>query len=178
MSEPTKSGNKLSQTQVILIIGFALIIIAIAAVGFLFSSRSNSNTPLPTAAPGSGNVVLDEGNAKNAIAELNRKVKEGQFEVKMNSTWNFPDGTSPSTDAYAANSEANRLPIYFEVALDNDEVIYTSPEIPVGSAVKDIVLEKDLDAGDYECICTYHLLNEDKTIRSSVSVVVRLHIAA
>ncbi len=180
MSEQSTNTKKLSTTQRILIVGMVLILAAIGAVGyFVLQNKPATVAPAPMAAtPGSGNVVMDEGNASDVIADLKRKAEEGMFEVKMNTTWSFPDGKSPSTDAYVANSTANRLPIYFEVALDTGEVVYTSPELPVGSAVKDVVLEKPLAAGDYECVCTYHLLNEDKTIRSSVSVVVRLHVAA
>lgn len=174
----SKEKKKLSKTQVVLLAGFGVLLTAVIVIGVLLLLKSQE---VPATSFGAGNVVLDEDNGEDLIAELTRKAAEGQFEVKMNAEWSFPNGASPSTDAYVANSRANRLPVYFEVTLgDNDdsEVIYTSPEIPVGSAVKDITLTKDLPAGDYETVCTYHLLNEDKTVRSSVSVVVRLHIEA
>ena len=180
MAEQTKSKPKLSTTQVILIAGIVVIAAAVVFVGvFVLGKEKTAPDPVPApAAFGSGNVVVDEQNMHDIFAELDRKAAEGMFEVKMNATWNFPDGKSPSTDAYVANSKANSLPIYFEVETAGGEIVYTSPEIPVGSAVKDLVLDRPLAAGDYECVCTYHLLNEDKTVRSSVSVVVRLHVAS
>lgn len=185
MSEQTKTGTRLNATQIILIVGIVVIVAAVGVVGFVLKGTpaEPQATPPQTMAQGgpaagTGNLVVDERNARDVAAEMQQRAKEGMFEVKMNSSWNFPDGKSPSSDAYVANSAANRLPVYFEVKTADGTVVYTSPEIPVGSAVQDIVLTQPLAAGNYECVCTYHLLNEDKTVRSSVSVVVRLHVEA
>lgn len=180
MAEQTQNKPKLNVTQMILIAGIVVIAAAVVFVGvFVLGKAETVPDPAPVPASfGNGNVVVDEQNMNDIFAELDRKAAEGMFEVKMNATWNFLDGKSPSTDAYVANSKANSLPIYFEVETADGEIIYTSPEIPVGSAVKDIVLDHPLGAGNYECVCTYHLLNEDKTVRSSVSVVVRLNVAS
>lgn len=176
--EAAKSKKKISSTQAILIVGIVLILVAIVGVGiFIVSQQKGQEAGPAIAQPGSGNVVIDTDNMDDVISDLKQKAAEGMFEVKMNSNWTFPDGTSPSTDAYVANSTANRRPFYFEVALrDTEEVIYTSPILQLGDAVRDIVLTKDLEPGKYECVCTYNTLNDDNTIENSVSVVVRLDV--
>lgn len=174
MEPVEKEKAKLSTTQKILIAGFAVIVVAVIVIGAVLLLRG-SNTPdtAQVGGPAPGNVVIDEGNYADVIAELDRKAKEGMFEVKMNSSWTFPDGKSASTDASVANSSANHKPFYFEVSVgETEEIIYTSPKVPVGSKVTGFALTKDLDAGTYDCVCTYHLLNDDDTIATSASVTV------
>ena len=99
--------------------------------------------------------------------------REGMFEVNMNTIWTFPNGESASADAYIANGHANKLPISFEIIVD-EEVVYTSTVIPVGNQIKDIVLDKPLDAGSYNAVCMYYLWNEDGTENSNFGVNIQL----
>ena len=174
---PTKGGS--GQSQKVLIGLLVVLIVAVLAVGGLLLHRMNQ--PPQTVLPelGTGNVVVDDTFDPQ---EMQRKVDENMFEVKMNTTWNFPNGSQqPSSDAYVANSNANRLPFYFTLTLDTDgdgtdEVLYTSPKVPVGSAVRAFPLAVQLEPGMYTCVCTYTLLNADDTVDSNVSVTARLHV--
>ena len=95
----------------------------------------------------------------------------------MNTVWHFQNGKVASSDAYVANGGANKHPISFEILLDGTEEIYSSTVIPLGKQVKEIVLDKNLKAGDYNAVCLYHLWNEDGSESSSCGVDIILSIA-
>lgn len=186
MSEKGSNGKKLSSTQVILIVGIVLILAAVLGVGALVVSRlgqqssgSEASGSAVTPSFGSGAVVMDDKNVNNMVEEMKRKA-EDRYEVKMSVNWAFPDGESVSEDAYVANTDVNTHPVYFDITLEDGTVVYTSPLIPVGSAVDGIKLDQPLDAGTYSTVCTYHLLQseEDTTEISTVSVVVRITVKA
>lgn len=125
------------------------------------------------------NVVVNKDNAEDVINKMDEyvPVRPGYFEAKMNSTWHFPDGSSPSTDAYVENILSNSHDVYFDVELaDTGEVILASPIIPRGSYMEDITLDKDLDPGTYNCVMIYHLVDEDQnslgTLRMAITIVI------
>lgn len=157
--------SKLSKTQKIIIIGIICIIAAIGIAAYFLLNRETEGT-----------LVVDDSNLEDVEQKLTDSVAEGMFEVNMNTTWNFPDGSSASSDAFVANGTANTHPISFEVMLDGTEKIYSSSVIPTGKQVKEIVLEKNLEAGEYKAVCVYHLWNEDGTESSSCGVNIILNI--
>lgn len=125
------------------------------------------------------NVVVNEDNAEDVAEDLfnHETVKPGTYEVRMNSTWNFKDGISASENAYVENVPANTNDVYFDVELsDTEETIYESPVIPRGSHLEAITLDEELEAGTYDCVLTYHLIDEDQntvsTLRMGLTVVV------
>lgn len=125
------------------------------------------------------NVVITEGNAQEVILDITNRtpVPPGKFEANMNSTWYFTDGSSPSANAYVGNVANNSHDIYFDVELKSTgEVILDSPVIPRGSHMENISLDKDLDAGSYDCILVYHLVDENQetqsTLRMSLTIIV------
>lgn len=171
-----QEGKKLSATQIILIIGFACVIVAVAIVGFfIYKSMQPGQQEQPEPAE-TGSLVVDESNLESIAEDMQSKVDDSMFETSMNVVWNFPDGTSPSDDAYVANAGSNHYAISFEVLLDGTEVIFTSGVIPVGNRIKEIRLDKELPAGSYDAVCMYHLLREDGTENSSFGVNIILNV--
>ena len=104
---------------------------------------------------------VDETNTSTIMSEMGEKVAEGMFECKMTTSWVFEDGKSESPNAYVANVENNLHTIYFDV-YDNstDELLYSSPLIPVGSELRNIKLEKELAKGEYDAVVMYTLVDE------------------
>ena len=95
----------------------------------------------------------------------------------MNSTWNFANGESPSSNAYVENAEANTNSVYFDVTLaETEETIYESPILPVGSHLENITLDTILQAGTYDCIVTYHLLDEKNISISTLKLTLTINI--
>jgi hypothetical protein len=149
-----KSG--LTTKHVVLILG-ALAIVCAAVVLAVVLSRG----PEPAV---TGARVIDESNLAEIQAEIEEKVAKGMFETHMTTTWTFPDGKSPSSDAVMGNSPNNNYPFWFEVTPQGaNEAVYTSSLLPVGSQVAEIVLDKDLEAGTYPALLTVHMVEEDGT---------------
>lgn len=122
------------------------------------------------------NVVVNEDNVEEVI-ENREFVPPGSYEVTMNYNWNFASGTAASDDAYVKNAESNKNSVYFDVTRkDTDETIYKSPILTVGSHLDNITLDSDLPAGVYDCIVTYHLLDEKDKSTDTVSLNLTINI--
>lgn len=159
-----KKNEKLSAKQKILTAVLVVIILLMGLVIYLILNKKE------------GGLVIDDSNLEEVETQLTDSVADGMFEINMNTVWHFPNGKAASTDAYVANGSANKHPISFEVLLDGTEEIYTSTIIPLGKQIKEIVLDKKLEAGDYKAVCFYHLWNEDGTESSSCGVDIVLSI--
>lgn len=149
-----------------LIICILIIIALLGVVAYLLFSNKDGEEK-------KRNVVVNEDNVEELIAQMEESERTplGSYEMTMNSTWNFDNGTAASSNAYVENSVANANSVYFDVTLaDTNETILESPILPVGSHLTDISLEKSLEAGTYDCIMTYHLLDENDVSISTVKV--------
>jgi len=98
------------------------------------------------------------------------------YTVSQNSEWTFKDGSSPSTDAYVKNDASNETAVYFDLLLEDDTVIYSSPILELGAEISNFKLDKSLDAGVYDCVVLYHLIDENQndltTVHIGVTVIV------
>lgn len=122
-------------------------------------------------------VVVNEENVDEILSEMEGGVDPGSYQATMNSTWHFEKGDVASYDAYVENTEANKNPVYFDITRsDTNETIFESPIIPVGSHLDKIILNNDMSQGTYDCVMTYHLLDEDEetisTVRVSLKIVI------
>lgn len=122
-------------------------------------------------------VVVNEENVNDILSEMEGGVMPGAYQATMNSTWHFEKGDAASYDAYVENAQANENPVYFDVTRsDTNETIFESPIIPVGSHLDEIILDSELSKGTYDCVMTYHLLDEDdetiSTVRVSLEIVI------
>ena len=119
---------------------------------------------------GRGTVATPE-NIDEIMAKRSEPIEDGYFETSMNVEWNFPNGKSESTNAYVANAPDNIRKIYFDVVLkDTNELIYSSPFIPVGSFIKGFALDKELSKGTYIAECQYHLVDDNDEEVSNFNV--------
>lgn len=95
------------------------------------------------------------------------------YEAVMNTTWHFPDGASPSSDAYVENASSNSTDIYFDLLRrDTGETIYASPVIPLGMHIQNFALDTPLQAGSYDCMVTYHMIDEEQNTLGTLNVAV------
>lgn len=152
----------------LLLIFLAILLVAAVGLAVFILSRKDED--------GRETVVTEE-NVEKVKQQLQEPVEDGYYKTKMTVDWTFEDGESVSTDAYVANSTDNTRKVYFDVNLaDTQELVYSSPYLPVGTELKEIKLDKDLSAGDYDCVLTYHLVNDDDEEITTLSVTVTLHI--
>ena len=183
MSDNSKSQDNAKKAGtskglvIVCIVAVAIIAVLIGIIVVMMnSSKSNENVTVEDSGENEKRpVLLTEDNIDDMADEiLNQSEPEGvpmSYQVTMNSTWEFEDGETASRNAYVANSENNETPVYFDVIRnDTQEVIYQSPVIPLGMDLEDIVLDVDLDAGNYECTLIYHLLDEEQNTLTTVNM--------
>lgn len=169
---PEQKNRKIKGGVIVLAICAIIIIALLVTVIYLLAARKEEDKPVKR------NVVVNEKNVDEVISQLaEERTPPGSYQVTMNTTWNFPSGDEPSENAYVKNAEANTNSVYFDVTRsDTEETIYESPIIPVGSWLEDITLDTNLPDGVYNCVITYHLLDdEDKsisTVKLTLTIVV------
>jgi hypothetical protein len=144
----------------IFILGIVVIVAAAVVTAFVLTRQNPENT---LAISDNGAIpLIDESNVAEIQSEIEEKVAKGMFRTYMNTTWRFPDGTSASTNAVMGNSGANVYPFWFDVALrDTGETVFSSSLLPVGTTIKQIVLSKELDKGEYAATVRIHMVDEN-----------------
>ena len=129
------------------------------------------------------NVVVTPENVESVLDDLakteaQKTVAPGYYTATMNTTWHFATGDEASYDAVVENVETNTNDVYFDIVLEEDEskVLMKSPVIPRGGRLEDITLDESLEAGNYDCVIIYHLVDEDQntlsTLRISITIIV------
>lgn len=164
-----------TNAKIAIAVAVVIIIILIVVVIYLLLKKDVDSIDEETV-PYSG-VVLPDNVDEVADAMKEQEITPiGYYEVRMNTEWTFPDGNTPSSNAYVANKESNQYPVYFtiELADDSERNIYTSPLLTVGSELKEIQLDEPLEKGSYDCVLIYHLMDEDDNEQSRVSVKVSI----
>lgn len=164
-----KRGKKKTGGIVILIV---VILVLVGVILYLLMSREPEDKRR--------NVVVTPDNVEDVIEQMEDEdfVDPGYYTVTMNYDWHFATGDAVSSDAYVENMTENTNAVYLDLFLASDEenAIYQSPVIPVGSSLQDIALDKKLDAGTYDCVAVYHLVDDDQntisTLRVTVTVIV------
>lgn len=163
------------------IIVCVLIIILLMCILVILIFKTKDTEPLReepstiTSVSGKGTIITPN-NVDDVLNETTKNTSDAHYRTIMNVDWNFEDGSSASSDAYVENSTSNSRTVYFTVTLKNGEVVYTSPDIPLGSALQDIKLDKELSKGDYNATLTYHLIDDERNEVTTLSVAVTLHI--
>ena len=155
------------KSKTVIIMLLAIVVVALVGVlAFVLGQRSQGTAEPEESRrglsrPSMRDIIVDENNASNMMDAMREEVEEGMFECQMSMNWTFADGSAKSRDAYVANSTNNTHPIYFDVYLeDTEELLYSSPVIPVGSELQNFALDSSLPAGDYRATVMYTLLKD------------------
>lgn len=127
------------------------------------------------------NIVITPDNVQEVIEQMTQTAPEeltapGYYTVWMNYEWHFASGDAVSEDAYVENLAVNTNAVYFDVFLleDEENAVYKSPLLPLGSRLRDIALDTPLEAGTYDCVAVYHLVDDDQNTLSTLRVTVTL----
>ena len=151
-----------------------VMVAALAGVMIFFLTREGPEPvyierPQQQQTGGRGTVVTQD-NVHDIIEQMNRPVEDGYYTVSMNVRWEFPNGSSPSTNARVRNRERNTRTVYFDVNLDEDgRLVYSSPYIPLGAMIEKFALDENLPAGEYPATVTYFLVDDDHNVITDVS---------
>lgn len=161
------SNNQKKSHVPIIIIGIIVICILVGIILFFVLGKDSEPETAQV------NRVVTPDNVEEVIAQMNdsERTPIGSYQANMTSDWVFDNGDAISSNAYVANSTANQNTVYFTIKLRDDErEIYKSPYLPVGSSLEDIKLDTKLDAGTYDTVLTYHLVDDDNKELSTVSL--------
>lgn len=105
-----------------------------------------------------GLVVKDP---ETVIEELNKKVEDSMINISMNMKPTFKTGKSKG-NLLIVNSNVNKYTQVIEIyRIDNNELIYKSGGIPVGSKIEEAKLDVELSKGTYDCIAYFNAVNEE-----------------
>lgn len=167
-NQDEKKGGKKTVGIVILIL---VILVLVGVIIYLLTSREPDERR---------NEVITPDNVEKILEQMEEEefVAPGYYTVTMNYEWHFATGDAVSSDAYVENMVENTNAVYFDLFLTDDEenAIYKSPVIPTGSRLESIALDTKLDAGTYDCVMVYHLVDDDQntisTLRVTVTVIV------
>ncbi len=153
----------------LIVCGVVIVALVIVIVALLWKGQGDKKKR---------NVVVTKDRAEEMAEEMaNDTTPQGYYTVTMNAEWKFEDGKSASSNAYIENAKNNSNAVYFELIRDDtQEVLLESPIIPVGSYMNEVTLDKKLAAGNYNCTCKYHLLDENEETISEVNMGVTLKI--
>lgn len=157
-----------------IVLGIAVTIIIVVLISIILFLLLSQNAQ-PKKEEEKRNVVITPENVERVLEEITetqKTVAPGFYTVTMNTTWRFSSGTEASYDAVVENVEANTNDVYFDIVLEEDEtnVLYQSPVIPRGGRLEGIALDEALEAGNYNCVVIYHLIDEEQNTLSTLRV--------
>lgn len=174
----TQSGKKGGIRTVGIILLVVIILILAGVIIFLLISRQPEEE-----GENMRGTVVTPNNVQEVIEQMDQKASEemvapGYYTVMMNYEWRFATGDAVSENAYVENMAVNTNAVYLDLFLAEDEenAIYKSPVIPLGSSLQEIALDTPLEAGTYPCVAVYHLVDDNQntlsTLRVTVTVIV------
>lgn len=183
MSNQRKSARKKQRNMIIIImIAFLVLVTALVTCIVLLLTKQKEEPVQESQSVPRSTVLdrgfVDEGNAGDIMDEMTEKVSKGMFECKMTTAWTFDDGKSASPNAYVANVENNLYTLYFDVYEEStNELLYSSPMLPVGTELKNFKLNKELAAGEYDAVVMYTMVDENLEEVSSVGFKVTISVS-
>lgn len=162
--------------------GAAAAVVIIALVGAVIFLVSRPQEQAVKEEEGKRSVVVSQDNVEEVIQQMEEQefVEPGYYTVSMNNEWHFATGDAVSENAFVENVVNNTNDVYFDIVMEDneDEVIYRSPVLQRGAKLQDIALDKTLDEGSYNCVCIYHLVDENQETVSTLRVTLTVTVGA
>ncbi len=140
-------------------IAIVIAVVAVIAVAVLAASMM---APQPSNRDRNSLEGQLEGKTYEEVqAALDRVVAEGMFNISIASVIDFPDGTSEG-EVKIENVPGNHYLMQVDITRnDNGELIYSSGILDPNHHIQRAKLDKDLDAGSYECTALFHALDPE-----------------
>lgn len=169
-SEKNTKKNNSSANRMLLIVTIVILLLVVGTIAI--ASLGKSDGGKDSINPDAYNLVVAPDNIDKQLEERTSTVAPGSYDVCMNNNWKFNNARSSSGNAYVENLTTNTNTVYFEIIRnDNEECIYRSPFIPVGSSLKNVKLTNEqLTKGTYHCTLVYHLVDSDYNDVSHVNI--------
>lgn len=170
------SNKRAGSNKALIVILVILVVIIAVGIGVIVYLLNKKEEPVATPATGRGTVITEEnlGDADQALQGA--PVEDGFFQTEQTIDWHF-DSKGVTEDAYIANSVNNSRTVYFDLIMENsNELIYSSPYIPVGKSLEGFTLDKPLKEGTYDTVMVYHLVDDAENELSTLSVAITIYV--
>ena len=169
-----KQEKKQSNIMPGIIIVLLLLLLVVGIVIMFVLLRDKPQEVVDDTRPGTKGTVVTQGNAEELFVDEG-VVQDGYYDVSMSIDWHFKGGETK--DAKVANKATNTRTVYFDLLIDGtEELVYSSPYIPVGESMQGFTLDKELEPGTYDMIVRYYLVDDDNMEVSNVSVGITVYV--
>ena len=167
------------------LVGLAIIIpTTIAIVLYIRDNQDDGLIPrdtIETQEGGGRGIVLDPDNFESVLEDFQKPIEDATYIVSMSTEWEFDSSGKASRSTYVENYEDNTRTVYIDVYLDDEEgnankeeLILSSPYIPVGREMKNFTLDKQVPVGDYTATVVFYLVDDEYNVITDLSVGIRL----
>lgn len=166
--------KQLNIMSVIIIILLALLLTAVIVMMVLLLRDKPQTQENVDAGSGTKGTIVTQDNAGELVMDEG-VAPDGYYNVSMSIDWHFKDGVTK--DAKIANKTTNTRTVYFDLLTeDTEDLVYSSPYIPVGESMQGFILDKELAPGTYDMIVRYYLVDDDNMEVSNVSVGITIYV--
>lgn len=176
MAEQKEMGQekkKINITTLIIIILLVLLLIGAGVIVALLLQGKSEEKDSRATVEARGTIVTKDN--VNELLKEEETVQDGYYDVSMSIDWHFKHGVT--TDAMVANKTTNTRTVYFDLLTEEtEELVYSSPYIPVGESMQGFTLDKQMEPGEYDMIVRYHLVDDDNVEVSNLSVGVTIYV--
>lgn len=176
-SENEGAEGKMRKIKPSYIIIAVLIIALIGALVYMFWPESQEEVEQRgTTTSGSGRLLTLD-NLDDVRQRMSEFSADAQYTVSMTTNWVFDTARTPSRNAVVDNLVRNSRTVYFDVIINStDEVVFSSPYIPLGETLENFALDKDVSPGVYDATVRYFLVDDNNEVVADVAVSVTLTI--
>lgn len=154
--------------MVMLIIILLLVCVVVSGVIYFVSNKEEKIAEQPNSFQTS--IITDEN-------QKIEKVDPGYYTIEMELLASSSDGQS--FRGKIGNAKNNQYPVFVTIVdEEQNEVLFTSGVIPIGSQIDSFVLGKKLDSGTHDVVLIYHQVSDEEsmeevsTVRVAYSLVV------
>lgn len=168
--EQAKLKKKKDKDHTVRNVVIAVIILILLLLGLRSCGTGDGDIKIPNLPTwnigdkeGVEDITNDTRSQEEIQAELNEKVAESNINISMNLNPIFKTANDKGS-LMIVNSNVNNYMQIVEIYRDDtNELIYTSPAIPVGKQVKTAKLDVLLAKGEYKCTAYFNAVKEDGT---------------
>jgi len=170
--------KKKRKKRILIILGIVVLVAIIGLLIYFFWIKTDESDIGDDNVPRGQGLILNPDNIDEARRLMDGPASpDAQYTVSLTTHWVFETWNTPSHTASVDNLASNSRTVYFDVVLDEtDELVYTSPFIPLGEVLEDFALDTYVPAGEHIATVTFVLVDDDHEFVADVSVSVTLTI--
>ena len=179
-AKTAKENKGASKFTKVIIACLSVALVAVGVVVIVLLLRETPEPVIEQSEPNRGvarGMVATEENLEEVLDMILTPSPDPHFTTSMTVDWVFDRWDAPGQNIMVENASVNTRTVYFDLFLnETDELIYSSPFIPVGERLDQFTLDAQLPAGNHPATVVYHLVDDDFNDLTSVSLAVMLRV--